>query len=118
MISFLPGMLDGLACPFAYRFQGFGAIPKIAMAGIGTALRMAIPSRVWEADFGPPAAVYLCTCSTSWSWRSRTGQLQIGHKAKSGFAAARESLTLTYRGKPLVAGRAASMTPERYCEAF
>jgi hypothetical protein len=105
-------MLDGLACPFAYRFQGFGAIPKIAMAGIGTALRMAIPSQVWEADFGPdrghsgrPGAVYLCTCSTSWSWRARTGQLQIGHKAKSGFAAARESLTLAFRGKPLVAGR-------------
>jgi hypothetical protein len=59
-------MLDGLAWPFAYRFQGFGAIPKIAMAGIGTALRMAIPSQVREADFAPGRVIqagrvpYIC----------------------------------------------------------
>jgi hypothetical protein len=27
-------MRDGLALPFAYRFQSFDAIPKIAMAAI------------------------------------------------------------------------------------
>jgi hypothetical protein len=106
MISFLPGLLDGLCWSFAYRFRGFGTIPKMAMAGIGAAGKRTAgwwkaavitnpiaefgADRGWSSGWLVPAicaAVY-----TTQLARTVAGQLQIGHNVNSGFAAAGQHL--------------------------